>query len=130
MAFKNDEHGFVFKCDDIKITRDSTTWAMRLSQLARQPGTVYILTYSLPVPAAIQTSLSKHPQNLYLIANSLFQERAIQLARANPGIHVGLRPDMHSKVVMVAPETLYVSSENFGHSGMHETTVGFHSEAA
>src|SRR5258708_38014298 len=105
MVFRSDVHGLAFKCDDLKISKETSTWAMKLSQLARQGGTVYILTFSLPNLAAIQTTLSKHPSNMYLICNTKFADRAHELARMYPDVKIGVRPDVHAKVVGGQPQT-------------------------
>lgn len=129
--FKTDMHGIAFKCDDAKLTVGSSTWGMRLSQLARQDGIVRIITYSLPDMRYVREQLGRRPTDMYLVANSKFIERAWEIKREFPNIRVAHKDNVHSKVCLIEPHTIIISSANFGNSHKwHETTVSFHSKDA
>jgi len=128
MAFRTDNGGFAFKANDAKIQHSS--WGNRLSQLHKQKGTVRIITYSLPDMAYVRRQLGRRPHDIYIIAHSKFSRRANEICGEFPGIVVAVHDEVHSKVVLVEPETVIVSSANFGDSGWHETTVSFHSKPA
>lgn len=132
MGWENDQHGLLLKAKELKLYRDGNhTWAMKLSQLHRQKGEVFIITYSLPDMDYIEVQFARRPEQIQIICHSRFIKRAIQVKRRFPDIQIAVSDSVHSKVLIIAPETLYVSSANFGHSGWHETTMGIRSiEAA
>lgn len=46
MGWNQDSHGLVFKSNELKLYYDGHhTWAMKLSQVSKQKGTVRIITY-------------------------------------------------------------------------------------
>ena len=47
-----------------------------------------------------------------------------------PLIRIAVNDFVHSKVLLIEPRTLYISSANFGQSKMHESAVGLHSKEA
>lgn len=130
MAFRTDAHGLAFKCDDIKITSNAHTWAMKLSQIAKQKGALRIITYSLPRPDYIQQVLGKRPVNIQIIAHSKFRQDAMNIMKWFGDIDIRVNDKVHSKVVLAEPETVIVSSANFGSSLWHETSVSLHSKEA
>jgi len=130
VSFKTDSGGVAFKASDAKLQGSASTWATKLSQLARQTGTVRIITYSLPSMEYVRTQLGRRPIDIFLIAHAKFESRAREIKNEYPEIEVALHPEVHSKVLLVAPSTITVSSANFGDSGWHETSVSFHSKEA
>ena len=132
MAFKTDNGGFAFKCNDAKLCVGvgASTWATRLSQLSRMKGVVRIITYSLPKMDYLHTQLKRRPYDIFLLAHDKFLDRAESIRREFPRIRVAVHPKIHSKVLLIAPHTVWISSANFGSSDWHETTVGFHSKEA
>lgn len=130
MPFKTDVHGLAFKCNDTKITSNSHTWAMKLSQIARQKGMLRIITYSLPRIDDVQEVLGKRPHNIQIIAHSKFAQDAMLIMSMFDGIMVRVHDEVHSKVVLLEPETVVVSSANFGSSRWHETSISMHSKEA
>lgn len=130
MAFKTDTHGLAFKCNDIKITSNSHTWAMKLSQIARQRGRLRIITYSLPRPDYIHDVLGKRPSNIQIIAHSKFRQNATNIMKRFRDIDIRVHDEVHSKVVLIEPQTIIVSSANFGSSRWHETSISLHSQDA
>lgn len=130
MAFKSDFGGLAFKCSDIKIFTQASSWATKLSQLHRQPGTVRIITYSLPDLKYIKKVLSKRPENIFIIANSKFINKANEIKNEFLNINIALHPEVHSKILTIEPNIIYFSSANFGDSTWHESSLGFHSKEA
>jgi hypothetical protein len=130
MAFKTDSGGIAFKASDAKLQANASTWATKLSQLARQTGIVRIVTYSLPDMDYVRIQLGRRPRDILLIAHSKFESRARDIRREFPDIRVAVHDKVHSKVLLVAPQTIVISSANFGDSTWHETSVSFHSQEA
>jgi hypothetical protein len=64
------------------------------------------------------------------IAHSKFLNRATDIRREFPDIRVAVQDQVHSKVLLIAPQTIIVSSANFGDRDWHETSVSFHSKEA
>ena len=130
MAFKTDGGGYAFRAADAKLQANASTWATKLSQLARQKGTVRIVTYSLPDMAYVREQLGRRPTDIRLIAHSKFLDRAVAIRSEFPGIRVAVHDEVHSKVLLISPQTVVVSSANFGSSSWHETSVSFHNSGA
>lgn len=129
MTYRTDNGGIAIRAP-IKLQSNGSSWGTRLSQLARQKGAVRIITYSLPRMEYVQEQLGRRPENIQLVAHEKFRGRAAEIARTYPEISVRIVDDVHSKVLLVAPGSVTVSSANFGRSGWHETSVTFTSEAA
>lgn len=131
MTWKDDVHGKVFKSSEVKLYYSgSHTWAMKLSQLAGQAGVVRIVTYSLPDMDYVKKQFRRRPHDIWLICHSKFRKGAIEIKRAFPKIKVAVKDDVHSKVLLIEPKTVYVTSANFGLSKWHETTIGVRSQEA
>jgi len=130
MAFKTDGGGVAFKCTDAKLQTKASTWATRLSHLGREKGVVRIITYSLPDINYVQVQLGRRPRDILLIAHSEFRNRALRIKLKFPAIRIAVNAQVHSKVLLIAPHTITISSANFGDSTWHETSVSFHSKKA
>lgn len=130
MAYKTDNGGFAFKSSDAKLSCGASTWATKLSQLNRFGGIVRILTYSLPDIEYVKTQFNRRPHDIFLICHSKFIDRATEIKRTFPLIRIATNPKMHSKVLLIEPHTIYISSANFGSSKWIETAIGVHSVAA
>lgn len=128
MVFKTDVWGIAFKCNDAKL--QINTWGNRLSQIGRQSGSIYIITYSLPDLDYVRRQLGRRPYDISIIAHEKFMDRAKEIKREFPRIEIAISEKVHSKVVLIEPKTIIVSSANFGSSRWHETTVSFHSNEA
>lgn len=131
MSWANDAHGLVFKSSEIKLYRNGGhTWKMKLSQIGKQTGSVYIITYSLPEIEYVQDCIAKRPSDIHIVCHSKFMERATTIKRLYPNVSVYLNAEVHSKVCLIAPSTVYIGSANFGVSHWHETIVGIRSKEA
>lgn len=129
MTWRNDGHGLLFRCGELKLYRPSHTWGMKLSGLSQQTGRVRVLTYSLPDLAYVLEQFRRRPHDVWLIGHTKFRSRAEWLQRAIPGLHIGTAK-VHSKVVLIAPATVYIGSANFGRSNLHETVIAVRSSLA
>lgn len=131
MGWNNDTHGLVFKSNEIKLFANGQhTWNMKLSQLARTKGTVRIVTYSLPEIEYVTDLFSKRPEDIYLVCHTKFEDKATIIKRMFPLISIAVNAEVHSKVCLISPSTVYVGSANFGRSHWHETIVGIRSSDA
>ena len=119
---------------DIKYAKlffgDNSTWAVKLSQLAKVKGSVYISTFSLPDLPYAQKILEKRPRDIFIVAHSIFYAKALAMKDAFPDIRIALRDNIHAKMVLAEPETVWLSSANFGKSGWIEHGIGMHSPEA
>lgn len=128
MTWNSDAFGMVFKSSEIKLFHNgSHTWAMKLSQLARQPGTVRIITYTLPDLEYVSLQIGRRPKDILIICHAKCCERAMEIKRMFPGIQIAVNSAVHSKVCLISPKTVYIGSANFGLSDWHETVVGIRS---
>ena len=127
MIFSNDSGGFTFSCEDAKMSICTSTWNKRLSQIARVTGPMLIMTGSLPDPEYISQTLGKRPRDIYIIANVDAQKEARMLKRRFPEVRIALHSNNNAKVVLVAPDTVWVSSADFGKTTRIESAVGLHS---
>jgi len=130
MSWKNDNHGLVVYGQEVKLYSGSHTWAMKLSQLASQTGIVRICTYSLPDINYVQGLFHKRPYDIEMICHSKFAERALQIKNLFPLIRIGTHDEIHAKVCLISPATVYIGSANFGHSNWHEVNIGIRSPKA
>ena len=130
MSFRTDAGGFALKLNDVKLMAAESSWATRMSQIGKCPGGIIICTYSLPDVEYIMKILDKHPDNVVLVLHEKFRRSADLLKARYRGLHVYLRPDVHAKLVLIEPETVWLSSANFGRSGWFEQTIGIHDRRA
>ena len=127
MVFSDDSRGFAFSCEDAKMSICTSKWNTRLAQIARVVGPVLIMTGSLPDPEYISQTLGKRPRDIFIIANAAAQREARMLKLRFPEVRIALHPNTNAKVVLVAPDTVWVSSADFGKTTQIESAVGLHS---
>ncbi len=127
MAFSDDNGGFVFSCEDAKFSICASTWNTRLSQISKIAGTIRVMTNRLPNQDYISRIISKRPHNIFIIASCGAREEAQIIKDSFPNVRIALHPEMNAKVVFVEPETVWVSSSDFGETKLIESAVGFHS---
>lgn len=132
MKFKTDGGGKALELNDVKIstTRSSSTWNTRLSQISKTKGNIIIATYSLPDIEYIEQIFRKRSEKVSLVFHEKFIERAQKLKELFPAIRLYPMQDVHAKMVLIEPETVWLSSANFGQSGWFEQTIGMHSREA
>lgn len=130
MAFKTDGGGIAFKSTDIKLTGEASTWGTRLSQLSKQSGLLRLITYSLPKLSYVEEQLGRRPNKIFVIAHKNFEASARDIKDRFPDIRIAIAPNVHSKVLLIEPNTIWISSANFGDSGWHETSIGVRSAEA
>lgn len=127
MAFTDDDGGFAFSCDDAKFSVCASTWNTRLSQLGKIQGSLCIITHYLPNPEYIARIIAKRPYNIFIIASQDARENAQKIKSKFPQVRIALNPKLNAKVVLVAPETVWVASSDFGETKMIESAIGLHS---
>lgn len=129
MAFSDDGGGFSFSCDDAKMSICASTWNTRLSQIARVAGPILIMTGLLPDVEYISQIIGKRPRDIFIIANSAAHSEAVQLKTKFPSIRIVLHGNNNAKVVLISPDTVWVSSSDFGKTKQIEAAVGLHSSS-
>lgn len=127
MVFRDDNGGFAFSCEDAKMSICASTWNTRLSQIARVKGSIFIMTGALPDTTYISQIIGKRPHNIFIIANSAAEEDAKFLKHKFPEVRIALHHKNNAKVVLVSPDTVWLSSSDFGLSTKLESAVGMHS---
>jgi hypothetical protein len=130
MTWNNDAHGLLCKISEAKLYLPSHSWAMKLSQLHKQPNSIVrIMTYSLNAEYA-QQILERRPYNIRIICNSQFNEEAYQLSQKVSGIHIRTFNDIHAKLVLIEPETVYLGSANLVKNTLADISIGLRLKAA
>lgn len=133
MTFKTDNGGWALRIDDAKITTSdkASTWNTRLSQIGTEKlkdKKVVICTYSLPDLEYCKKIFEKRSTNVLLIVNEKFKSQADELQKEYPNLDIRLKKDVHAKMVLIEPQTVWLSSADFGRSDYFEQTIGIHSE--
>jgi len=131
--FKTDGGGYALRLNDAKISVGLTSWNTKLSQIAKTPveRRIIIVTYSLPrYQTFIPKILEKRSANVLIICHMKFMERALELQKRFPLLRFRFLDNVHAKVVLIEPDTVWLSSANFGSSKWIECTIGIHSEKA
>lgn len=105
----------------------ASTWATRLSQISKATGEILILTRGLPDIYYITKILDKRPRDIWIVAHADATAGAKTLKAARPWLRIAVHRDIGPKAVLVAPDTVWVSSSDFGKAGKLESAVGFHS---
>ena len=127
MTFSSDGGGFAFSCQDGKLSIGASTWNTRLSQLARMTGPVFIMTGMLPDPDYIGQIIGKRPRDIFIIASTKAEADARLLKSRFPETRIAPHSNNNAKLVLVAPDTVWVSSSDFGKTTQIESAMGLHS---
>lgn len=127
MAFTTDKTGLALKAN-IKIATQGSTWSSHLNRAFKSKGDILICTYSLPNMIHIEKILDKCSDHITIIANANFLGRAETLKVYYPKLKIYVADDMHAKVVLVSPGTVWLTSANFGSDGWFENTIGIHNK--
>jgi hypothetical protein len=130
MGWENDIHGLLFKSSELKLYAPSHSYGMKISQIWRQTGVMRIMTYSLPSVDYVHKQIGRRPYDIWVLCHEKFRSRAQAIKNKFPGISICTLDNIHSKVILIEPKTLYIGSENFGHSGWIETCIGVRSAQA
>lgn len=135
MGFSSDNGGIAISINDAKLIKANaaSTWNTRLSQIGTpnlRDKKVIICTYSLPNLAYSKRIFDKRSSNVTLIVNEAFKDKAEELQNCYPDLVVRVKKDVHAKMVLIEPKTVWLSSANFGESDWFEQTIGLHSEEA
>jgi phosphatidylserine/phosphatidylglycerophosphate/cardiolipin synthase-like enzyme len=137
MGWNDDAHGIRLPgkaVKEIKVYHPGThSWASKLKAFHRFKKDLAIVTYSLPSLKILRDLLGSEDGpgflgSVRIIAHSKFSDTASTLVEGNPKLQIRLLPNVHAKMVLVGPDTVYIGSANFGHSGWLESNVGIRSE--
>lgn len=108
----------------IRCSTDTFPWRSVLHLATDRPRPVHLLTYNLPALAWFAEQFPRlSMQQVSIIADAEFRAKAEQLQHAYSALRIATHPKLHSKVALVAPDRVYVSSANLGSIGQHETTL-------
>jgi len=128
---KADSHSILIKNKQFKIYKPSHSWGMKLSQYHRTNSPVHIITYSLPNLEYSKHILSKRPEWIYIICHDKFYDKAFKLKKMFPNIEIRTSDRVHTKLLLVGKDSVYLGSPNFGDShNWHEMTFGTNSKEA
>lgn len=130
--FETDRGGVTLKAD-IKISDGATTWNTRLSQIGRNNNEIIIVTYTLNDYEYINKILSKRYKGIgiTILCNSKFLMNAYHIKNCFPEVKMYANPNVHAKMVLIEPNTVWISSENLGHvKNSYDATVGIHNADA
>jgi phosphatidylserine/phosphatidylglycerophosphate/cardiolipin synthase-like enzyme len=128
MTWKDDVHGLLCSAREIKCYLPSHSWAMKLSQMARQDALIRIATYSLNAEFAIGI-LQRRPYSVRLACHQQFVQQARILTSRLPGVKVKAIRDLHAKLVLIEPDTTYLGSANFVPASISDLVIGIRSRA-
>lgn len=141
MKFTTDNGGFATSCNDIKLFFSNSTWATKLSQLAKTNGKLIIMTRGLSSRSDkyfkenikddnsyIRNILGKRPDNVYIICNSEAIDEARIIKQLYPKILIKHHPKVNANIALMEPRTVFFSSSSFGYSNYDDFGIGFHSE--
>lgn len=132
MAFKTDCGGVAMTIE-AKLSKAGTTWNTRLSQIGRHDHEVLIVTFSLCDLDYIAKIVSKREngRGITIVCNSKYEVNAHRLKREFPELKIYINPNSHAKLALIAPDTVWLSSENIGHkSKTYDASIGIHSKEA
>lgn len=127
MQFKTDGGGFAFSNADSKLVLGSATWSTHLSQLGKVTGPLFVMTRLLPNVDYIAEIVGKRPRAISILAHAEASDNARLLKLLFPQIEIALHRRNNAKMVLVAPQTVWISTSDFGKSGEIETGIGIHS---
>lgn len=137
MKFSTDNGGFATSCNDIKLFYGSSTWNTRLSQLGKAKGKLIIMTYGFKASkngdtefdcSYIKRIFDKRPDDIFIICNSDNIEDAKVIKDLYPQVRIRHNEKINANIVLLEPQTVFFSSENFGYSSYADFGVGFHSK--
>lgn len=110
----------------VSTSEDGPTWLDRYKQYAKKKkNKIIICTYSVPSEKYVHEMFDLRSKNVTLIVNEKFTDKAIKIADRYPDMTVIACNDMHAKIMLVEPDVVWLSSENFGYSSWFEESIGF-----
>lgn len=132
MAFKTDCGGVAMTAE-IKLSKAGTTWNTRLSQIGRNDSLVTLCTFSAGDIDYLVKILSKRPfgAGIRIIGNEKCKWKMVRLKQMFPEAQFFVSTNAHAKMALIAPDTVWVSSENLGRiRGAFDASIGIHNEEA
>ena len=139
MKFTTDNGGYATSCSDIKIFYSGSTWATKLSQLAKSTGKLIIMTHGFKSRSNdfftesiedensyIRNIFNKRPSEIYIICNSDDIREARIIKQLYPNIVIKHHPKINANIALFEPRTVFFSSSPFGYSDYDDLGIGFH----
>jgi PLD-like domain len=128
MTWNNDAHGLLVKLNEIKGYLPSHSWGNKLSQLHKQPDKmVRICAYSVNADYVVSI-LGRRPNHIRFMCNTKFEPEIKQLRTLLPGIEFRVLGDLHAKMTLIEPDTVYVGSANFVTASLKDVEIGVRSQ--
>lgn len=97
---------------DIKLSPPKSDWEARLKEI--KEGEIIICTYFFSDLNKTAKIIAKRQDKITLIANTKFFNAALAIKKRCPLVKLYLSPNAHAKMVLIQPETMWISTENFG----------------
>lgn len=110
---KTDTSGVMLNAE-VKMSNAFTSWNTRLRKIAQEPSRITICTYSLTDLRYVGRILSRCNGGITVICNSAYEGKARKLKSLYPYVDFYVSPHAHAKIALIEPETVWVSTENFG----------------
>ncbi len=134
MTFTDDGAGFSFHCEDAKmLIGGSGTCATLFSYIGRPNHSndeIHIITGLLSDIDYLKQIIGKRPSNIFIIAIVRALTEAHELKITFPEIRIALHKMNNAKIVLIAPDKVWVSSADFGKTPKKQcdSTIGLHSQ--
>jgi hypothetical protein len=130
MSWRSYDGSLSLTAHEIRLFPGTSTWSTRLSSLGNRHGMVYVCTFSLPSLDYCEAQLGHRPHDILLLCHAKFIKKAKHLQERFADIEIRVHPAVHAKLLCIAPDTVFVSSANFGDSGGEEATISVRSQDA
>lgn len=111
MSLKTDCCGTALT-SDIKVCNPNTTWNTRLKPYRKND--IIICTFSVSDVMYISKLLERHEGHVTIICHDKYSLKAIYLKNQFPHIDIFTNPHAHSKMILIEPGVVWLSSENIG----------------
>ena len=127
MSFPVDDFGINLRAE-VKCFNFGFSTAKSLASVIRANEKVLVVTFALPkYPCYRPTGLDINPQNVTIIANSQYENEAMELKQAYPDLHIYLDPQVHAKMILASSGKVWLGSANMSKSNSLDSTVGINS---
>lgn len=111
--------------DSVTVRTSMFVWRFLIVETSQYPRTIRMLTHSLP---EMRFFLEHVPPRMnfahwQIIAHEREGAKAQAMGNAYANLKIAVHSQLHSKVALVAPDRVYISSGNLGSNGLHETMI-------
>jgi hypothetical protein len=118
--------------DAVTIRTSMFVWRFLVVEASQYHRTVRMLTHTLPEMRFFLEHVPPHMNFAHweVIAHEKERAKAQAIKNAYPSLRIAVHQHMHSKVALVEPDRVYISSGNLGSNGFHETMIEMISKLA